>query len=149
MASASSSAFCKCVACGTDRSWTPRVWRGDVCQDYLLCESCYINGSLQDCEAQSSSPQGHNQDHDMLPHVKKTFCDGCESYPIWSRRWHCKVCDDFDLCEACYGVWDAPDLPSTHSKEHPMIAVEVLCAEVYKHQLQHLASQRIHSGCTS
>ena len=95
-----------------------------MCEDYLLCESFYINGSLQDCEAQSS-PQRRNKDHDMLPRVMKSVCDGCGSYPIWNQRWHCIVCDDFNLCEACYGVWDAPDLAFSHSRQHPMIAVEV------------------------
>eukprot|EP00045_Choanoeca_perplexa_P010099 m.100980 g.100980 ORF g.100980 m.100980 type:complete len:180 (-) comp15151_c0_seq2:1187-1726(-) len=28
-------------------------------------------------------------------------CDGC-SYYITGDRWHCTMCDNYDLCEACY-----------------------------------------------
>lgn len=28
-------------------------------------------------------------------------CDGCKASPIVGVRYHCKVCEDFDFCEAC------------------------------------------------
>jgi hypothetical protein len=28
-------------------------------------------------------------------------CDRCGKQPVVGRRWHCRVCKDFDLCDAC------------------------------------------------
>lgn len=52
-------------------------------------------------------------------------CDGCSTVPIIRRRWHCTVCPDFDLCEACYEVLDADQLPPPHTRDHPMSAIPI------------------------
>uniref|UniRef100_A0A1D1Y594 Auxin transport protein BIG n=1 Tax=Anthurium amnicola TaxID=1678845 RepID=A0A1D1Y594_9ARAE len=52
-------------------------------------------------------------------------CDGCSTVPILRRRWHCNVCPDFDLCETCYEVMDADQLPPPHTKDHPMSAIPI------------------------
>ncbi|KAJ0989688.1 hypothetical protein J5N97_008044 [Dioscorea zingiberensis] len=52
-------------------------------------------------------------------------CDGCSTVPILRRRWHCNICPDFDLCEACYEVLDADRLPPPHSRDHPMSAIPI------------------------
>ncbi|PIA63273.1 hypothetical protein AQUCO_00200948v1 [Aquilegia coerulea] len=52
-------------------------------------------------------------------------CDGCSTVPILRRRWHCTVCPDFDLCEACYEVLDADRLPPPHSRDHLMSAIPI------------------------
>lgn len=52
-------------------------------------------------------------------------CDGCSTVPILRRRWHCTVCPDFDLCEACFEVLDADRLPPPHSRDHPMTAIPI------------------------
>ncbi|XP_042440937.1 auxin transport protein BIG-like [Zingiber officinale] len=52
-------------------------------------------------------------------------CDGCSTVPILRRRWHCSICPDFDLCEACYEVLDADQLPPPHSRDHPMSAIPI------------------------
>ena len=38
-------------------------------------------------------------------------CDRCGQQPVVGLRWHCRVCKDFDLCDACYhAIQDsAPD----------------------------------------
>lgn len=112
-----------CSACGAHRLWTPRMWECFGCSDhfgfpnYFLCEDCHRG-------LEAISP--HNPEHYMLSlHVAPFSCNGCGSKPIWNVRWHCKVCADFDLCEVCYGGLDAADMPSGHSSEHAMIAVEV------------------------
>ncbi|XP_020522820.1 auxin transport protein BIG [Amborella trichopoda] len=52
-------------------------------------------------------------------------CDGCSTVPILRRRWHCNVCPDFDLCEACFEVMDVDRLPPPHSRDHPMSAIPI------------------------
>ncbi|GAB2300127.1 hypothetical protein Dimus_038603 [Dionaea muscipula] len=52
-------------------------------------------------------------------------CDGCSTVPIQRRRWHCTICPDFDLCEACYEVLGADRLPPPHSRDHPMTAIPI------------------------
>ncbi|KAG6555165.1 hypothetical protein Mapa_003204 [Marchantia paleacea] len=52
-------------------------------------------------------------------------CDGCSTVPILRQRWHCNICPDFDLCEACYEVMDADQLPPPHTRDHPMSAVPI------------------------
>ncbi|KAK9116429.1 hypothetical protein Sjap_015376 [Stephania japonica] len=52
-------------------------------------------------------------------------CDGCSTVPILRRRWHCTVCPDFDLCEACYELLDTERLPPPHSRDHPMSAIPI------------------------
>ncbi|KAK4765976.1 hypothetical protein SAY87_007618 [Trapa incisa] len=52
-------------------------------------------------------------------------CDGCSTVPILRRRWHCTICPDFDLCEACYEVLSAEELPPPHTKDHRMTAIPI------------------------
>ncbi|XP_022727915.1 auxin transport protein BIG-like isoform X2 [Durio zibethinus] len=64
-------------------------------------------------------------EEDSITSSVQYSCDGCSTVPILRRRWHCTVCPDFDLCEACYGVLDADRLPSPHSRDHPMTAIPI------------------------
>lgn len=52
-------------------------------------------------------------------------CDGCSTVPILRRRWHCNICPDFDLCEACYEILDPDRLPPPHSRDHAMTAIPI------------------------
>lgn len=52
-------------------------------------------------------------------------CDGCSTVPILRRRWHCNVCPDFDLCESCYEVMEADQLPPPHNRDHSMSAIPI------------------------
>ena len=37
-------------------------------------------------------------------------CDRCGQQPVVGLRWHCRVCKDFDLCDACYNsIADSAD----------------------------------------
>ena len=49
-------------------------------------------------------------------------CDGCRRYPLKKERYHCTVCEDFDLCSACFE--DAN--PALHSPTHLMERIEIL-----------------------
>ncbi|XP_042518404.1 auxin transport protein BIG isoform X2 [Macadamia integrifolia] len=71
---------------------------------------------------------GHTQvmiEEDSTTSSVQFCCDGCSTVPILRRRWHCTVCPDFDLCEACYEVLDADRLPPPHSRDHPMSAIPI------------------------
>ncbi|KZV25002.1 auxin transport protein BIG [Dorcoceras hygrometricum] len=64
-------------------------------------------------------------EEDSITSSVQYCCDGCSTVPILRRRWHCAVCPDFDLCEACYEVLDAERLPLPHSRDHPMSAIPI------------------------
>ncbi|XP_050383808.1 auxin transport protein BIG [Argentina anserina] len=64
-------------------------------------------------------------EEDSITSSVQYCCDGCTTVPILRRRWHCTVCPDFDLCEACYEVLDADRLPPPHSRDHPMTAIPI------------------------
>ncbi|KAE8686089.1 Auxin transport protein BIG [Hibiscus syriacus] len=64
-------------------------------------------------------------EEDSITSSVQYSCDGCSTVPILRRRWHCTVCPDFDLCEACYEVLDADRLPPPHSRDHPMTAIPI------------------------
>ncbi|KAF3783370.1 Auxin transport protein [Nymphaea thermarum] len=71
---------------------------------------------------------GNNQvmiEEDSTASSVQYCCDGCSTVPILRRRWHCNVCPDFDLCEACYEVMDADRLPHPHTRDHPMSAIPI------------------------
>lgn len=64
-------------------------------------------------------------EEDSITSSVQYCCDGCSTVPILRRRWHCTVCPDFDLCEACYEVLDLDRLPPPHSRDHPMSAIPI------------------------
>ncbi|WCJ25516.1 auxin transport protein (BIG) [Euphorbia peplus] len=64
-------------------------------------------------------------EEDSITSSVQYCCDGCSTVPILRRRWHCTICLDFDLCEACYQVLDADRLPPPHSRDHPMTAIPI------------------------
>ncbi|KAK7374677.1 hypothetical protein VNO80_08114 [Phaseolus coccineus] len=75
----------------------------------------------------ADSSTGNNQimiEDDTITSSVQYCCDGCSTVPILRRRWHCTVCPDFDLCEACYEL-DADQLPPPHSRDHPMTAIPI------------------------
>lgn len=96
---------------------TIRFWECVRCPTYLLCENCH-NAANDYVEEEL----GHVHDHPQRPYAYE--CDCCESQPIFRRRWRCQVCEDFEPCEECYHGVDDADMPSGHSKEHLMTAVE-------------------------
>ncbi|KAL7101089.1 hypothetical protein ACP275_08G035100 [Erythranthe tilingii] len=76
----------------------------------------------------ASATRGNNPvmvEEDSITSSVQYCCDGCSTVPILRRRWHCTVCPDFDLCEACHEVLDAERLPPPHSRDHPMTAIPI------------------------
>ncbi|CAL0317336.1 unnamed protein product [Lupinus luteus] len=78
--------------------------------------------------APAGTSVGNNQvmvEEDAITSSVQYCCDGCSTVPILGRRWHCNICPDFDLCEACYEVLNADGLPPPHSRDHPMTAIPI------------------------
>ncbi|KAL9261274.1 Auxin transport protein BIG-like protein, partial [Drosera capensis] len=76
----------------------------------------------------NTSVRGSSQvliEEDSVTSSVQYCCDGCSTVPIVRRRWHCTICPDFDLCEACYEVLDFERLPPPHSRDHPMTAIPI------------------------
>ncbi|KAL6961117.1 RING-type E3 ubiquitin transferase [Sarracenia purpurea var. burkii] len=76
----------------------------------------------------TTSAGGNTQimvEEDSITSSVQYCCDGCSTVPILRRRWHCSICPDFDLCEACYEVLDADHLPPPHTRDHPMSAIPI------------------------
>ncbi|GAB2232789.1 hypothetical protein Drorol1_Dr00011846 [Drosera rotundifolia] len=76
----------------------------------------------------NTSVRGSSQvliEEDSVTSSVQYCCDGCSTVPILQRRWHCTICPDFDLCEACYEVLDFERLPPPHSRDHPMTAIPI------------------------
>ena len=50
-------------------------------------------------------------------------CDRCGQQPVVGVRWHCRVCKDFDLCDACYHSIQesAPDRASLGDAKAPSL----------------------------
>ena len=56
-------------------------------------------------------------------------CDACGASPIVGRRWHCALCADYDVCDACHERADDPReararIHPTHVATHPMVPFE-------------------------
>ncbi|XP_049346359.1 auxin transport protein BIG isoform X1 [Solanum verrucosum] len=81
--------------------------------------------SRVDASARASGGTQVMVEEDSITSSVQYCCDGCSTVPILRRRWHCTVCPDFDLCEACYEVLDADRLPPPHSRDHPMTAIPI------------------------
>lgn len=81
--------------------------------------------SRVDASAGASGSTQVMVEEDSITSSVQYCCDGCSTVPILRRRWHCTVCPDFDLCEACYEVLDADRLPPPHSRDHPMTAIPI------------------------
>ena len=66
-----------------------------------LCGACQAQGvhahsghAMREISASAEAPELH----------RSVTCDGCGVSPIRGGRWKCRECDDFDLCDSCYGA---------------------------------------------
>lgn len=99
-----------------------------------------VASTLQPVDTAGATSQMMIED-DGTPSVQYC-CDGCNTVPIPRRRWHCTVCPDFDLCDACHELFAAGRLPSQHHpREHSMTAIPVEAEPVERdNNVLHLSS---------
>ncbi|KAI3669933.1 hypothetical protein L6452_41423 [Arctium lappa] len=98
-------------------------------QTMLGADDAVDSATAASARADVASSTGGNArimvEEDSITSSVQYCCDGCSTVPILRRRWHCTVCPDFDLCEACYEMLDADRLPPPHSREHLMSAIPI------------------------
>ncbi|KAL4322754.1 hypothetical protein S245_049914 [Arachis hypogaea] len=105
-----------------------------------------VNESVASVPGPVDTSSGNNPvmiEEDTITSSVQYCCDGCSTVPILRRRWHCTVCPDFDLCEACYEVLDADRLPPPHSRDHPMTAIPIEVDSVGDGNEFHFASDDV------
>jgi Zinc finger, ZZ type len=80
-----------CDGCSVVPIRGPRFWCR-TCAEFDLCESCF--GTVE-----------HDPSHELVRvplHVFAGFrCDVCDVFPMVGARYHCRECDDFDICLEC------------------------------------------------
>ncbi|KAL5582074.1 hypothetical protein UlMin_014516 [Ulmus minor] len=95
-------------------------------QTMLATDDAADNAASAAVPADTTSGNSHVMiEEDSITSSVQYCCDGCSTVPILRQRWHCTVCPDFDLCEACYEVQDADRIPPPHSRDHPMTAIPI------------------------
>lgn len=86
------------------------------CADYDLCSACFEKMGHEHgpqhsfyCLTGSSAKKTENE-----PAIHRAVCDKCDDGKrIAGARYKCLVCNDFDMCEACFNSPDSHN--STHS----------------------------------
>eukprot|EP01105_Mastigella_eilhardi_P001440 TRINITY_DN1173_c0_g1_i1.p1 TRINITY_DN1173_c0_g1~~TRINITY_DN1173_c0_g1_i1.p1 ORF type:complete len:2168 (+),score=563.64 TRINITY_DN1173_c0_g1_i1:2610-9113(+) len=85
----------------------------------LMCPRGSIRNSVSAAVCQAITTH-------FVPHRSETHaatgdvfgCDACAKMPIAGQRWHCAICPDFDLCDACRK--DVKEFKSCHEAWHPL-----------------------------
>lgn len=126
-----------CYSCANDRML---VRDCDVCQRTGVLYGCNpmvrLIEKIIDCKIEAEQLQTTNVQSIRLNEEKEEVssvrfssgdmhedytCDECKMEPIRGRRYHCRECDDFDLCEDC------------HSRtNHPHQLTDMLCESKLK-----------------
>ncbi|XP_046846010.1 neuralized-like protein 4 isoform X2 [Xenia sp. Carnegie-2017] len=86
------------------------------CEDLDLCESCFKS---------KKCPKDHKLDHKLSK--MGWYCDGnncCRR--ITGTRFHCLVCEDFDLCLGCQ---ETKNWPARHKESHSMTKSSTLVVQ--------------------
>jgi len=92
-----------------------------------------IHEKLSSSIARASKPRGEGSDESTKKNDKATTkgksgnsevilyrCDGCQRIPLYDVRYHCRVCEDFDLCKDCKGKAFGEHLATHDMEELPI-----------------------------
>ncbi|KAL4507171.1 hypothetical protein ABPG72_001964 [Tetrahymena utriculariae] len=87
--------------------------------NYDICENC-----VQKFDKKDFYEIQNKVNEDILHNYQS--CNRCEAEPIWGIRFHCMVCKDFDLCEACVDEnTKIHEEEQFHNLQHDMKIIEV------------------------
>lgn len=91
-----------CDNCNTNISVGIKRYKSKTVANYDICEKCYNhnNNNTNSHSKDDFFTLNNNIDEDILHQYYS--CNICNSEPIWGNRFHCTVCDNFDLCETCF-----------------------------------------------
>lgn len=108
-----------CDSCHKHISVNIQRYKSRIAANYDLCQKCYLFHFSSPSSSSSVSLDTNSSGITFNGHHKQDFfvlknnidedilhqyysCNICNSEPIWGNRFHCTVCDNFDLCEACF-----------------------------------------------
>ncbi|XP_028399681.1 neuralized-like protein 4 [Dendronephthya gigantea] len=96
-----------CDGCNTKIAIRSTRYRCMECEDLDLCVNCFSS---------KRTPKDHHSGHKLAE--MRWCCDGkdCGGH-ITGARFHCLVCEDFDLC---YGCQKTKNWPPRHKDSHSM-----------------------------
>ncbi|KAF9266904.1 hypothetical protein L218DRAFT_756186 [Marasmius fiardii PR-910] len=99
------------------------TYRCAECPDFKLCSQCCENHPPRFTHPlhhpillQRFTGPNAILDTDIV-HIAVN-CDGCKQAPLRGKRYHCKTCPDYDLCQSCMA---SP--PDNHPKAHRFICL--------------------------
>ncbi|XP_077510084.1 uncharacterized protein LOC144121046 [Amblyomma americanum] len=109
-------------------------WKCALCVDYDLCTTCYKGGehdldhtflrvNVPGATAVRVAPRRRSGSIPVEPIFDEgaifpgVNCDGCNERGIVGPRWKCTVCNDYDLCTACY-------MAKMHNFDHVFLRFE-------------------------
>jgi hypothetical protein len=106
-----------CEACGCVLDGSKNKIQYCSCSHFCLCEKCYVLKACIDSRYflhpnQKSFPSVNDDT------TSSYRCNVCKiQIPDFSPRFHCLICDDYDLCARCERIFNNL---SPHSNSHPV-----------------------------
>ncbi len=96
-----------CDNCRSNIELGIKRYKSKITPNYDICQKCYENNFnfnpdqlLNEHNKNNFFEFKNNIDEDILHQYYS--CNNCNSEPIWGNRFHCTICDNFDLCESCF-----------------------------------------------
>jgi hypothetical protein len=98
--------------------------RARVRRDAALAELDRL--AMMGCQVEACTIWGRQELH--LDYA----CDGCKVTPIVGALWKCRLCADFDLCDACYSAFSGRANTSIHIAGHTFFQSEEPEEKIYE-----------------